>query len=491
MNEFGNFKLRDGKTIRQSQARFQTNLNALKQLGIHIPQEKINMKILSVVPFIYEPKVIALESSPTIDIMDQLVVFAEFEQFESKIKESQSSSMQAPFAQMKQLALHTNDSLLKSEDESDEELALISRKIRKMIEKKNKLKRDKGRFSNNKKVNKDSKDQTCFECGKPDHYKRVCYKLKSKQQTVFKDKNKAKALMTWSDDDSVSSDDSSGEMVNLSLVGLDDDSVRGNSKSGYLEMDTWIDKKVPTQADKEAEIKDLQAKVSHVENFNKILLKRNKTRLMEITELKKEIEVRDECLELFKLRESINAEPTNQAEEPSQQAEIISQQVEKIDLLTKEVEDLKRGMGSFVQGEENLKSMMNNTNIPLVREGIGMNVNKKDKALRYEGKHGIPYDYAMPWKICNKCGKKGHLEKYYRVQNVQKLYDGGDKQKTAYYDVTFQEPNNDLPRDEEDDAGEAGQHQAEIEKTTPKQQAETETNSGKQQAEIETASGNQ
>ena len=69
------------------------------------------MKILSVVPFIYEPKVTALESSPTIDTMDQLAVFAELEQFESKIKESQSSSMQAPVAQMKQLALHTNDSL--------------------------------------------------------------------------------------------------------------------------------------------------------------------------------------------------------------------------------------------------------------------------------------------------------------------------------------------------------------------------------------------
>jgi len=76
-------------------------------------------------------------------------------------------------------------------------------------------------------------------------------------------------------------------------------------------VDTWIDKKVPTQADKEAEIKDLQAKVSHVENFNKILLKRNKTQLMEITELKKEIEARDECLELFKLRESIDATPSN------------------------------------------------------------------------------------------------------------------------------------------------------------------------------------
>ncbi|XP_074322702.1 uncharacterized protein LOC141659677 [Apium graveolens] len=75
MNEFGNFKLRDGETIRESQARFQTNLNALKQLGKHIPQEEINMKILSIMPFIYEPKVTALESSPTIYTMDQWAIF--------------------------------------------------------------------------------------------------------------------------------------------------------------------------------------------------------------------------------------------------------------------------------------------------------------------------------------------------------------------------------------------------------------------------------
>ena len=75
--------------------------------------------------------------------------------------------------------------------------------------------------------------------------------------------------------------------------------------------------------------------------------------------------------------------------------------------------------------------------------------------------------------------------KTYRVYNLSKHI------VEESIDVTFQEPNNDLPRDEEDDAGEAGQQQAETEKATPKQQAETETDSGKQQAEIETASGNQ
>ena len=40
--------------------------------------------------------------------------------------------------------------------------------------------------------------------------------------------------------------------------------------------------------------------------------------------------------------------------------------------------------------------MMNKTKVPLVIEGLGLNFNKKDKALKYDGKHGIPYDYAIP-----------------------------------------------------------------------------------------------
>lgn len=108
MNEFGNFKLEEGESITESQVRFQTNMNALKQLGKIIPQEDINMKILCAVPFVFEPKVTALESSSTIDTTDQLSVFAELEQFESKILESKKGATHAPVPQMKNLALHAD-----------------------------------------------------------------------------------------------------------------------------------------------------------------------------------------------------------------------------------------------------------------------------------------------------------------------------------------------------------------------------------------------
>ncbi|XP_063938087.1 uncharacterized protein LOC135147948 [Daucus carota subsp. sativus] len=86
------------------------------------------------------------------------------------------------------------------------------------------MKREKGKAFGAK---KDPKDDACFECGKKGHFKRDCYMLKNKskpprQLADFKNKKKSKALLTWSDDeDESSSEDSSDELVNLALVGLD------------------------------------------------------------------------------------------------------------------------------------------------------------------------------------------------------------------------------------------------------------------------------
>ena len=117
-----------------------------------------------------------------------------------------------------------------------------------------------------------------------------------------------------------------------------------------------------------------------------------------------EVEARNECLKTFNLRDSMQAESSKYGEMASQQAKMIKHQAELIVKMEKEVKDLKKCMGSFIQGEESLKSIMKNTKSPLEREGLGMTSTSKDKTINYEGRNGIPYNYAMPQKICNKCG---------------------------------------------------------------------------------------
>ena len=284
------------------------------------------------------------------------------------------------------------------------------------------------------------------------------------------------AHQTWSDnDDSESSDDTSEEMVNLALVGLDDDdSVLSHPDDGLMESDSEDDKsevnsfkfrissdnivleQLTMQEPKnvsieeynsvKAEIKDLKAKVEYLEAFNKILLKRGQALGQEVSELKAEIEDRDTCLESFKLSKSIEIEtsqPTATTSQPavndsqpavstSQPAVSTSQTAEKIKSLETEVIKLRKGMGTFIQGEDGLKFMMKSINVPLQREGVGLNFKNKGKALKYEGRKGKPYKYAMPWNKCSKCGGKGHLTQNCKVQNSKRAYQNEAVNKTAY-----------------------------------------------------------
>lgn len=58
-------------------------------------------------------------------------------------------------------------------------------------------------------------------------------------------------------------------------------------------------------------------------------------------------------------------------------------------------------MWTFLQ--EGLKFMMKSIKVPLDKEGVGLNFNKKANALNYDERHGKPYKYAMPWNECVKC----------------------------------------------------------------------------------------
>lgn len=46
VNELENFKLKEGESIKETQARFQNTINRLQKLYKKITQEKINMKVL-------------------------------------------------------------------------------------------------------------------------------------------------------------------------------------------------------------------------------------------------------------------------------------------------------------------------------------------------------------------------------------------------------------------------------------------------------------
>ena len=59
---------------------------------------------------------------------------------------------------------------------------------------------------------------------------------------------------------------------------------------------------------------------------------------------------------------------------------------------------------------------MKSIEVPLNKEGVELNFNKKANALKYNGRHGKLYKYAMPWKDWDKYVGKEHLAQNCRAR---------------------------------------------------------------------------
>lgn len=145
---------------------------------------------------------------------------------------------------MKNLALQVDNSKSESENESDEDLSLILRNIKRMFEKRNKMMRENMNFTKDKSFSKDSKYHTCFEYEKVGHFK-DCYKLKSKQvvPSRYKKKKNFNDIELWIDDENSESfarEESNEDMVYLAFVGTDNESFRGKIEDVLVKSDLKI-----------------------------------------------------------------------------------------------------------------------------------------------------------------------------------------------------------------------------------------------------------
>lgn len=217
MSDYEGFRLERDESVKDAQGRFLTLMNSISLLEQTIPQSEINRKILRAMPKKFAPKVTILQDSTLQSTMDTLTLFSELEEFENQLRRYDEED-EAP--RKKTLALNAEAD--ESPEDSDEEIALLTKKFHKFLAKRNVSKwPTKSHFpkkdfkSNSSKDNKaNSSKDACFECGKKGHFKKDCFKLKSKK----------KALLTWSDDESDVEIDSDDEVAQLFFVGLDDSS---------------------------------------------------------------------------------------------------------------------------------------------------------------------------------------------------------------------------------------------------------------------------
>ncbi|WRX14092.1 zinc finger protein [Theobroma cacao] len=119
--------------------------------------------------------------------------------------------------------------------DDDEEVALVARRFRKLMGKRNKrlakrrFRKDQGSSwrTRNKNDSNKKEELTCFECKKPGHFKFECPLLRKKTPKRNKKSNKAMVAATWSVSDTSSSEveeEKAEERANLCLMARDDES---------------------------------------------------------------------------------------------------------------------------------------------------------------------------------------------------------------------------------------------------------------------------
>ncbi|XP_063945855.1 uncharacterized protein LOC135151372 [Daucus carota subsp. sativus] len=418
LSDYESFRLEKDESIKEAQGRFLTLMNSIALLERHIPQAESNRKILRSLPKKFAPKVTTLQYSALISQMETLTLFSELEEFENQLRRYDEEE-EAP--RKKTLALNAD---IDSTDDSDEEIALLTKRFQKFLAKKKAAARPQKQFNSSKfnspkkETKNTSTDDACFECGKKGHFKKDCFKWKAKKASGSKEKKKSKALLTWSDDESDVEVDTDDELAQLCLAGIeevssDDEEVH----SVTIPSNSEIPKDLLALQVQNRKLRDKNAYLKKALNEvlsemddtlkeesyameNKLLSEKLAALVEENDSLKGEINKKDS--DLAALREEANTV------RESEKLKGITQQ--RFDELQKKIDLLKKDLAKFVHGEGTLDALLASQKSSLVKEGLGFHsgFNSIKKKAFGKGNKRSKMKYNMPYERCTDCNRKGH-----------------------------------------------------------------------------------
>ncbi|GAV64971.1 zf-CCHC domain-containing protein/UBN2 domain-containing protein, partial [Cephalotus follicularis] len=290
VHEYEMFTMHDNEDIKTMFTRFTNITNALQALDKVYTNSEMVRKILRCLPRIWMPKVTAIEEAKdlnTLPLEDLLGSLMTHELSILKTDDEEETERKKKKNKVIALKSTTNE---ETDNESDQELALITRKFRKFLESKKKVGRKPFRKGNTQKGESSKIEEIiCYECNKPGHYNSDCPRLKKKEQF----KKKKAMLATWDDSDESSSDEESPEEVyQLALMAIEEEEEE-NDEVTYDELILIVEKYSCIISDLKKKIKILNVENNDLKKANNMCILNNKDE-KKIEILEKE----NECLKI-------------------------------------------------------------------------------------------------------------------------------------------------------------------------------------------------
>ncbi|WRX08487.1 zinc finger protein [Theobroma cacao] len=221
--------------------RFTNITNKLSQLSKLILEHELVKRLLRSLLKSWKPKVTAIKEAKDLNIITLDEICGSLLTHELELKEEEEEDQKEVKEKKKSIAIKA--SILEKELEElscddDEELALVARKFKEPMSRRNRRLARRGfgknqgvSWKNKNKIDSNKKKELiCYECKKPGHFKSECSLLKDETPKKNKKSKKAMVAAAWLDSDTSSfetDDEKSEERANICLMAQEDETELG------------------------------------------------------------------------------------------------------------------------------------------------------------------------------------------------------------------------------------------------------------------------
>lgn len=402
VRKFEVFEMSENETIDEMYARFTTIVNEMRSLGKAYSTHDRIRKILRCLPSMWRPMVTAITQAKDLksmnleDLIGSLRAHEVVLQGDKPVKKVRTLALKAS----QQTSSVADEDVQEPqeleevhEEEAEDELALISKRIQRMMLRRNQIRKKFPKTNISIKTEADKSQVTCYGCNKTGHFKNECPDIKKVQR---KPPFKKKAMITW--DDMEESDSQEDADTDMGLMAQSDD-----------EEEVIIYKT-------DSLYKDLENKIDSLLYDSNFLTNRCHSLIKELSEIKEEKEILqnkyDESRKTIKILQDSHFDMSEKQREINRKQKgimSVPSEVQKENiLLKKEVETLKKDLTGFIKSTETFQNIVGSQNKSTKKSGLGF----KDPSK-------IIGSFVPKAKIrvkCCFCDKYGHNESVCHVK---------------------------------------------------------------------------